>query len=59
VTIDDLPPVSVGEVFDGGGGHYEPSVDFESWLGNETGAAIEDCLTRTNAPGVVFAHDHP
>jgi hypothetical protein len=59
VTLDGLPLVSVGEVFDGGGGHYGPGVDFDSWLGDETGAAIEDCLRRTNAPGVVYAYASP
>lgn len=56
VTFDGLPAAPVGEIFRGGGGYYDSGTDFESWLGHETGSAIEGCLSRTNASGVVFAY---
>jgi len=45
----------VGEVFEGGGGEYEPDVDFESLVGPEAADAIRVCVRKTDSTNVLVA----
>jgi hypothetical protein len=45
----------VGGVFRGGGGEYEPDVDFESLIGTEAADAIRVCLGKTDSAKVLVA----
>lgn len=56
VVFEDASPAQVGAQFAGGGGHYSGGTDFTSLLGQESGDAIDECKTKTDASGVVFAY---
>ena len=56
VVFADGSEALVGEVFTGGGGSYDTTIDFESLLESESAAVkIARCVRVTGAPYVLVA----